>query len=98
MALQKGKVAAVTADESILVALLATAPDRYRFEISPFRVSDDPYGLGMRNGNPEFVRFVNSTLLEMEQNGEAKRIFNKWFGPKHEISMNRGTFRITVGR
>jgi len=35
----------------------------------------------MRKGDANFVKFVNDTLLEMEKNGEAKKIFEKWFGP-----------------
>lgn len=48
----------------------------------------------MRKGDANFVEFVNKTLLEMEQNGEAKAIFEKWFGPNTPYSLKR-TFTIT---
>jgi len=37
------------------------------------QISDEPYGLGMRKGDKNFVDFVNKTILEMEKSGEAKR-------------------------
>jgi polar amino acid transport system substrate-binding protein len=89
LALRQKRVAAVTTDEAILAGILAKAPDKARFEIPALRISDEPYGLGMRKGDAEFVAFVNRALLEMEKSGEAGRIFDKWFGPKSEAPMKR---------
>jgi polar amino acid transport system substrate-binding protein len=100
LALQQGKVAAVTTDESILANILAKAPDKEKYEIpADIRISDEPYGIGMRKGDKAFVDFVNATLLEMEQSGEAKKIFDNWFGPKGTsgIVLDR-TFKITAGK
>lgn len=100
LALQQGKVSAVTTDESILANLLSKAPDKEKYEIpADIRISDEPYGLGMRKGDKAFVDFVNATILEMEKSGEAKRIFDDWFGPKGKsgIILER-TFKITAGK
>jgi len=100
LALQQGKVAAVTTDESILANLLSKAPDKEKYEIpAEIRISDEPYGLGMRKGDKNFVDFVDATLLEMEKSGEAKKIFDEWFGPKGKsgIVLQR-TFKITAGK
>lgn len=94
LALEQGKVQAVTTDESILIGILSKAPDRSKFEIPSIQISDEPYGLGMRKGDTNFVNFVNKTLLEMEKNGEAAKIFNKWFGPYH---LHR-SFKITADK
>jgi polar amino acid transport system substrate-binding protein len=51
----------------------------------------------MRKGHKNFVDFVNKTLLEMEKNGEAKKIFDKWFGPSSPAPMAR-TFRIIADK
>jgi hypothetical protein len=32
----------------------------------------------------------------MEKNGEAKKIFLRWFGPNSESPINRGIFMITA--
>jgi polar amino acid transport system substrate-binding protein len=94
LALQQGKVVAVTTDESMLAGIMAKAPDKNRYEIPGIRISDEPYGLGIRKGDIKFLNFVNATLLEMEKKGEAKNIFNKWFGPKSPAPLNRD-FKIT---
>ncbi len=97
LALQQGKVFAATTDESILANLLGNAPNKDQYEIPDIQISDEPYGLGMRKGDKNFVDFVNKTLLEMEKSGEAKKIFDKWFGPNATIALKRGSFKITEG-
>ena len=98
LALQQGKVFAITTDESILANLLANAPNKAQYEIPDIQISDEPYGLGMRKGDKNLVDFVNKTLLDMEKTGEAKNIFNKWFGPNSKMPMDRGNFKITAGK
>ena len=93
LALQQGKVAAVTTDEAILAGILAKAPNKALFEIPNIQISDEPYGLGMRKGDTNLVNFVNKTILEMEKNGEAAKIFQKWFGPKTQFHLERN-FKI----
>jgi polar amino acid transport system substrate-binding protein len=97
LALQQGKVAAVTTDEAILAGILAKAPNKSQFEIPNIQISDEPYGLGMRKGDKHFVAFVNKTLVEMERSGEAKRIFEKWFGPGTAFDLTRN-FKIVAGK
>ncbi len=97
LALRQGKVFAVTTDESILANLLGKAPNRDGYEIPDIQISDEPYGLGMRKGDRNFVAFVNRTLVEMEKNGEAKKIFDKWFGPGSTTPLKRN-FTITADR
>jgi polar amino acid transport system substrate-binding protein len=97
LALQQGKVFAVTTDESILAGILGKAPNKEEFEIPDIQISDEPYGLGMRKGDKAFVDFVNATLLEMEKSGQAKAIFEKWFGPNTTTPLKR-TFVITAGK
>jgi polar amino acid transport system substrate-binding protein len=102
LALQKGKVFAVTTDESILAGQLGmlekNRATRGKYEIPDLQISMEPYGLGMRKGDDKFGKFVNDTLLEMEKNGEAKKIFLRWFGPKSESPINRGSFMIRADK
>jgi polar amino acid transport system substrate-binding protein len=97
LALQQGKVSAVTTDEAILAGILAKAPNKAQFEIPNIQISDEPYGLGMRKDDKNFVDFVNKTLLEMEKNGEAAKIFDKWFGPSTQFHLQR-IFKITADK
>jgi len=80
-ALRKGNVFAVTTDESILAAMLSGASDKELYEIPNLKISHEPYALGVRKGNQNFLNFLNKSLLEMEKSGESGRIFDKWFGP-----------------
>jgi polar amino acid transport system substrate-binding protein len=99
LALQQGKVFAITTDESILANILFKAPDRDKYEIPDIRISDEPYGLGIRKGDTNLLKFVNQTLLELEKTGEAKKIFDKWFGPDGKaFPMNRGSFKIVADK
>lgn len=95
LALEQGKVFAVTTDEAILAGILAKAPNRNRFEIPNVQISSEPYGLGMRKGDAKFIAFVNKALMDMEKSGEAKRIFDKWFGRGTQFNMKRN-FKITA--
>lgn len=97
LALQQGKVSAVTTDEAILAGILAKVPNKAQFEIPNLQISEEPYGLGMRKGDKNFVDFVNKTILEMEKSGEAKAIFDKWFGPQTQFHLKR-TFKITADK
>lgn len=98
LALQQGKVFAVTTDESILANILSKAPNKDQYEIPDIQISDEPYGLGIRKGEKNFVDAVNKTLVEMEKSGEAKMIFDKWFGPDSSTPLKRGTFKITADK
>src|SRR6266478_627726 len=96
LAMQQGKVVAVTTDESILIGQLNKLTSG-QFEIPPLQISEEPYGLGMRKGDTAFVAFVNKTLLEMEKNGEARRIYDKWFTATSGTPRARN-FTITAGK
>lgn len=89
LALQQNKVHAVTTDEAILAGLLAKLPNKDKYEIPDVQISDEPYGLAIRKGEKDLVEAVNQALLEMEKSGEAKEIFEKWFGPKSQAPLRR---------
>ena len=94
-AFQQGKVAAISSDESTLEQLHAKIHDKDQYEIPGIIIFEEPYGLGIRKGDNKFIEFVNSILLEMEKKGEAKKIFDKWFGPKSPKPQKR-SFKITA--
>lgn len=97
LALQQGKVAAVTTDESILAGILGKAPNKNRYEIPNLQISEEHYGLGMRKEDRNLIAFVNKTLLEMEKTGQAQQIFDRWFGPASSTPLKR-TFKITADK
>ncbi|HOW57297.1 MAG TPA: transporter substrate-binding domain-containing protein [Smithellaceae bacterium] len=94
LALQNGEIFAVTTDEAMLAGILAKA-DKGVYEIPAIAISRESYGLGIRKGHKSFLQLVNQTLLEMEKNGEAKRIYDKWFGAASALRLER-KFKITA--
>ena len=102
LALQQGKVIAETTDESILAGQLGKLEKipatKGKYEIPDIQLSSEPYGIGVQKDDTKFQNFVNATLLEMEKNGEAKKIFERWFGPNTDSPIKRGNFKITADR
>lgn len=99
-ALRNNNVQAITQDDAKLVGLLAALPDNVRaeFEVSPFSVTHDYQGVGVKKGETALVAKLNSILVEMETSGEALKIYNRWFGPDTKSAMPRGDFKITAPR
>jgi polar amino acid transport system substrate-binding protein len=94
LAMQQGKVQAVTTDEAILAGLLAKMPDKGKYEIPELQITDEPYGIVIKKGEVALLKLVNETLLELEKSGEAAKIFNRWFGSTGDVPLKRN-FKIT---
>jgi polar amino acid transport system substrate-binding protein len=77
VALQDGRVDAVTADDTILYGF--QAQDRTT-RVLDTRLSDEPYGLAINKGQPDFVRFVNGVLERMRADGTLTTLEDKWLG------------------
>ncbi len=93
-ALRNGNVQAITQDGPKLMGLLANVPDKENYEIPPFTISDEYMGVGVPKGETELLKIVNTTLLELEENGTALKIYNTWFGPDSKTPLTR-LFKIT---
>jgi polar amino acid transport system substrate-binding protein len=77
VALQEGKVDAISTDDAILYGFQAQDP--YTKIVGP-RFSDEPYGMAIDKRHPEFVRFVNAVLAQMRSDGTWASIYEKWLG------------------
>ncbi len=82
LALQQGKVAAVTTDSTILLGLKNSAPNPDDYAIVGDYISSEPYGIGLPENDSDFRDFVNRALVDMWNSGEYQKIYNKWFGPQ----------------
>jgi polar amino acid transport system substrate-binding protein len=74
--LQQGQVAAITSDNSILEGLAAQDP--FTKIVGPY-LSNEPYGLAISKGHPEFVRFVNAVLAKERADG-WQASYRRWVG------------------
>jgi polar amino acid transport system substrate-binding protein len=88
-ALRNGNINAFTQDGSKLVAVLATLPDKDKYEIPPFSISDEYQGIGVPKGETRLVSYLNDWLVELEKNGTAKKIYDKWYGPQSNSPLPR---------
>lgn len=88
-ALKDGSVDAFPTDESVLRAIVQQDghPDDYLF-LSDFTKSRN-VGFALKKDEPRFKDALNRALLDVEQSGEAARIFANWFGPASEQPMER---------
>ncbi len=88
-ALRNGNVQAITQDGPKLVGLLANVPDKEKYEIPAFTISNDLIGAGIPKGETRLTEFVNQTLLELEASGKAGKIYDTWFGPTTKTPLAR---------
>ncbi|MGK9171731.1 ABC transporter substrate-binding protein [Yokenella regensburgei] len=92
-ALRNGNVQAITQDSTILAGLLAEAPDKAKFKILPDLLSKEEIGVGVTKGETALLNAVNDELVKLEQNGEAAKIYDAWFGPQTKAPAPR-SFKI----
>jgi polar amino acid transport system substrate-binding protein len=78
VALQEGRVAAITSDDAILLGFKAQDPAT---KIVGPPLGREPYGMAIAKGHPEFVRFVNGVLDRMRGDGSWAAIHRRWLGP-----------------
>jgi polar amino acid transport system substrate-binding protein len=75
--LQQGQVDAISTDDTVLLGLAAQDPT---LQVVGPKFTDEPYGLGINQGHPEFVRFVNAVLEKMRSDGTWATIYSRWLG------------------
>lgn len=88
-ALRNGQVQAITQDGPKLIGLLANVPDKDKYEVPPFTISNDLIGVGIPKGEKALTEFVNQSLTELEANGQAQTIYDTWFGPSTKTPLAR---------
>ncbi|HFR4113514.1 TPA: ABC transporter substrate-binding protein [Yersinia enterocolitica] len=95
-ALRNGNVQAITQDDAKLVGLLGNLPAAQKadFEISPFSITKEYQGIGIPKGEDRLTTEVNETLVKLEKDGEAAKIYARWFGPETKAAQPRGDFKF----
>jgi polar amino acid transport system substrate-binding protein len=91
LALQQSKVSAMILSEISLKKFEQQAGGGFTFITPPVAV--EFWGLGVRKGEPAFLKVVNDTLSTLETSGEGARMFDKWFGQESVYRLTR-TFHL----
>lgn len=89
LALVQGKVEGFCASELILVKLQKQAEKTEPLSIIAKPLFVEPWGLGVRKGEPAFKEAVNKVLSTVDTSGEADTIFTRWFGPGTAYDLKR---------
>ena len=77
LAVQQGRADAISTDDNILMGLAEQDPS---MQLVGEKFTQEPYGIGIAKGRPEFVQFVNDVLKDVKQSGRWKEIHKKWLG------------------
>ena len=73
---QQGKADAITGDDTVLAGLAAQDP--YAKVTKAAAITSEPYGLGVSQAHPEFVKFVNRVLENVKSDGRWRASYDKW--------------------
>jgi polar amino acid transport system substrate-binding protein len=77
VALQEGRIDAISTDDSILLGFKTQDPNT---KIIGASLADVPYGMVISKAHPDFVRFVNGVIAELRADGTWRRLFDNWLG------------------
>jgi glutamate transport system substrate-binding protein len=77
-ALANGQVDAVTTDNVILAGYASEAPEDFELVGAPF--TEEPYGIGIPEGQEEFCDWINETLAAAAEDGSYAEAFESTAG------------------
>jgi glutamate transport system substrate-binding protein len=77
-ALKNGQVQAVTTDNVILAGYASEEPDALELISNPF--TEEPYGVGIPEGQEDFCEFINEVLADAEEDGSLQDAFDRTAG------------------
>ncbi|HET9654277.1 MAG TPA: glutamate ABC transporter substrate-binding protein, partial [Kineosporiaceae bacterium] len=72
---QEGQVDAITGDDAILAGFKAQDPHTV---ITGELLENEPYGLAVATGHPEFARYLNAVLEKIKGDGTWQKVYDGW--------------------
>ena len=75
--LKDGRVEAVSTDDIILAGFAAADPS---LKLVGGQFTQEPYGIGIKQGKADLVKFVDATLARMFADGTWDKIYEKYLG------------------
>lgn len=77
--LTNGSLDAISTDDLILAGFAAQKGRAVRFVNAP--ISDERYGVGIKQGDVTGCEDINKAITEMYLDGTAAKLLTRWFGP-----------------
>ena len=90
-ALQTKRADAISTDDATLAGIAARDKNT---KLVGGIFTEEPYGIGIKKGRPEFVVFVNNVLDAMIQDGRWKRSYDRWLGEPAGVSSEEALARF----
>lgn len=84
LALRQGRVDALTGSIDILQGFSKNEKD---FHIAGGRFSDEPFGMGVRQGDSALRDKINFVLQDLWASGKYQELYKKWFGADPDIPL-----------
>ncbi|WP_236239671.1 glutamate ABC transporter substrate-binding protein [Streptomyces sp. CC228A] len=79
--LENKAVDALTTDDSILAGYAAQKEHTGKFKLAGLKLSDEPYGIGLKKGDAELRGKINAALEKMKSDGSWTKFVEKNLGP-----------------
>ncbi|MFG2879072.1 glutamate ABC transporter substrate-binding protein [Streptomyces sp. NPDC048337] len=79
--LENKSVDALTTDDSILAGYASQDKNKGKFKLVGLKLSNEPYGIGLKKGDTELQTKVNAALKKMVADGAWEAAVKKNFGP-----------------
>ncbi|MEV7871301.1 glutamate ABC transporter substrate-binding protein [Streptomyces sp. NPDC088124] len=79
--LENKAVDALTTDDSILAGYASQQEHQGKFKLLSLKLSDEPYGIGLKKGDTELQKKINDALTKMESDGSWEKAVKDNFGP-----------------
>ena len=73
--MQQGQADAISTDDVVLKGLARQDPD---VDVVGESLGIEPYGVGVKQGSDDLVRFVNGALAEIRGDGTWERLYDSW--------------------
>jgi ABC-type amino acid transport substrate-binding protein len=75
--LQNGAIDAISTDDVILTGMIIQDDS---LQMVGDRLTVEPYGVGITEGDKQMKRFVDGVLRQVEQDGRWEETYQKWVG------------------
>ncbi|MFE6843088.1 glutamate ABC transporter substrate-binding protein [Streptomyces sp. NPDC057686] len=79
--LENKKLDALTTDNSILAGYAAQEKNKGKFKLVGLKLSDEPYGIGLKKGDKDLQTKVNAALKKMVEDGSWQKAVDANLGP-----------------
>ncbi|MFJ5225225.1 glutamate ABC transporter substrate-binding protein [Streptomyces sp. NPDC088400] len=79
--LENKAIDAVTTDDDILAGYASQKEHKGKFKLVGLKLSDEPYGIGLKKGDADLKKKINAALTKMVSDGSWDKAVKANFGP-----------------